>query len=62
MSALTHTITVKWNKNVYPISFSPSNGVDTLLQTIQDETGVPKERAKVRLSEEPRMGGAKRRP
>ena len=41
------TIEVKWNKNSYSIEFNPADGVDALLQTIQDETGVPAARAKL---------------
>ena len=47
MAGMTHKMSVKWNKNVYDIQFDPTLGVDALLQTIQDETGVPKERAKL---------------
>ncbi|GMH50970.1 hypothetical protein TL16_g00915 [Triparma laevis f. inornata] len=47
MSAMSRKIEVKWNKNVYSIEFDPSAGVDALLQSVQDETGVPKARAKL---------------
>ena len=47
MSAMTRKIEVKWNKNVYDIEFDPTAGVDALLKMVQDETGVPKARAKL---------------
>jgi len=38
---------MKWNGNEYDIEFIPADGVPALLKIIQDETGVPMERAKL---------------
>ena len=46
-SAPSRVLKVKWNGNTYDIEFTPTSGVTALLQSIQDETGVPMARAKL---------------